>query len=135
MKGSYILLIKLSENKTIKYGLKKKNYFKKGFYVYIGSALNNIENRINRHLKSKKKLHWHIDYFLKHSKILYIFYKESNYKEECIIAELFKKKFLSIDGFGSSDCKCNSHLFYGLENNFLTFIIKNNFCKYSHQKI
>jgi len=135
MKGSYILLIKLSKNKTIEYGLNKKNYFKKGYYVYIGSALNGIENRINRHLKSKKKLHWHIDYLLQHCKILDIFYKESNFREECDIANLFKKKFLSIDNFGSTDCNCNSHLFYGFKKNFLTLIINNKFCKYLHQKI
>jgi len=40
MKGSYILFIKLDEDKLIEYGIRKKNYFKKGLYIYVGSALN-----------------------------------------------------------------------------------------------
>ena len=55
MKGSYILFIKLDEDKLIEYGIRKKNYFKKGLYIYVGSALNSLENRIERHLGNKKK--------------------------------------------------------------------------------
>jgi Uri superfamily endonuclease len=40
MKGSYILFIKLNNNQNIKYGKKEKFNFKKGYYIYIGSALN-----------------------------------------------------------------------------------------------
>ena len=135
MKGSYILLLKINNNKNIKYGKNKKSYFKKGFYIYIGSALNSLENRINRHLRSDKKIYWHIDYLLKHSQIFNIFYRESNFKDECIIANLFKEYFISIEGFGSSDCKCKTHLFYGLKEELLDFILKNNFYEYFNQKI
>jgi len=83
MKGSYLLLIKLNDDKFIKYGIKKNYYFKKGFYIYVGSALNNLEKRIERHLRINKKKHWHIDYFLNYGNITNIFYKESNHKEEC----------------------------------------------------
>jgi endonuclease-3 len=135
MKGSYILFIKLNNKKNIKYGINKSNYFKKGFYIYIGSALNSLENRINRHLRLDKKIYWHIDYLLKHCKIFKIFYRESDFKDECIIANLFKEYFLSINGFGSSDCKCKTHLFFGKKEKLLDFILKNNFNEYHHQKI
>ncbi len=134
MKGSYLLFIKLDNDMTIKYGINKKNFFKKGYYVYVGSALNSIENRIARHLRSNKNKHWHIDYLLNYGKILNIFYKEKNYKEECRIAGLLKNKFLSIDDFGSSDCKCKSHLFYGSKEKFLDFAFKNNIKEYHNQK-
>lgn len=113
MKGSYILLIKLKENKTIQIGKLDKMHFKKGFYVYVGSALNGLEQRINRHLRKTKKKHWHIDYLLDFVEIVDVFYKENETKEECKIAKMLDKQLSSIPGFGCSDCRCRSHLFYG----------------------
>ena len=65
MKGSYLLLIELKDKETIQIGKLGKIDFMKGFYVYIGSAINGLEQRINRHLRKEKKLHWHIDFLLK----------------------------------------------------------------------
>lgn len=113
MKGSYILLIKLNKDKEIQIGKLGNISFKKGFYLYIGSALNGLENRLNRHFKKYKKTHWHIDYLLKYGKIIDAFYKESFSKEECDIVKNFENKLLPIPGFGCSDCKCKTHLFYG----------------------
>ena len=118
MKGSYILLINIKEYKKIQIGKLGNIFFKKGNYAYVGSGLNNLEKRIQRHFSSEKKMHWHIDYFLKHSKILKVFYRESNKKEECKIANFLNKKFNFIPNFGSTDCKCKSHLFYGLKQDF-----------------
>ena len=114
MKGVYVLLIKLSENKKIHVGKKGIKNFRKGIYVYVGSGLNNLEKRISRHLKNPgfKKTHWHIDYLLKHSKITHVFYKETMKREECEIAGEIGKKLSSIPEFGCSDCSCSSHLFY-----------------------
>ena len=81
MKGSYVLLIELKENTNIKVGKLGKVFFKKGFYAYVGSALNGIEQRIQRHMRKDKKTHWHIDYLLKHAVVREIFYKESDEKE------------------------------------------------------
>ncbi len=113
MKGSYILVIKLQQDKEIQIGKLGKIHFKKGFYIYVGSALNGLENRINRHIKKTKKKHWHIDYFLDFADIIDIFYKENNTKVECNIAATFDKQLIIIPCFGCSDCRCKSHLFYG----------------------
>ena len=134
MKGIYLLLIKLENNKFLSYGLKNKCNFKKGYYVYIGSGLNSLEKRIERHLNKNKKIFWHIDYLLKHSNIIEIYYIVTNKKIECEIAELLQKNFSYINKFGSSDCNCNSHLFYVSKNKFLNFIKKTNFLEYK-QKI
>ena len=130
MKGSYLLLIQLNDDVIINYGVKNKSYFNKGFYVYVGSALNSVENRIERHLRDNKKTYWHIDYLLNFSDIINAYYRENNYREECIIAKSLNKIFLPINEFGSSDCKCKSHLFYGSKEKILEFIKKNNFNKY-----
>ena len=113
MKGSYLLLIEIENDTTITVGKLGEIAFIKGFYVYVGSALNGLEQRIQRHLRVTKKIHWHIDYLLNYAKITDVFYKENNTREECFIAKKFDKKFTSIPGFGCSDCKCKSHLFYG----------------------
>ena len=86
--------------------------FKDGYYAYIGSAMNGLEARIERHLRKNKKMRWHIDYFLEYAKIEKIFYREGSKKEECLIAKKFASVFENIPKFGASDCKCKSHLFY-----------------------
>ena len=121
MKGSYVLLIELEEDTTIKVGKLGNIFFKKGFYAYVGSALNGIEQRIQRHIRKNKKIHWHIDYLLNYAKIKDAFYRESNEKEECNIANKFGK-LESVYGFGCSDCECKSHLFYGSKKEILQII-------------
>ena len=122
MNGSYILLFELKENKTIQIGKLGNINFEKGFYTYIGSALNGLEQRINRHLRNNKKNHWHIDYLLKHGKIIGIFYNESNIKEECNFVKKFEENWFPIPDFGCSDCNCKSHLFYVSKNEIISVI-------------
>jgi Uri superfamily endonuclease len=116
MKGSYQLIIHIKKSTTVKIGKLGQTDFEKGTYIYIGSAMNNLDARIQRHLKPKneKKIHWHIDYLLsdKNVKVINVIKKLSTMKEECIIAnKVFRKSKGCIPGFGCSDCKCRSHLF------------------------
>jgi Uri superfamily endonuclease len=111
MKGSYILLMKLSENSKVRVGKLGIIPFGRGYYCYVGSAMNSLEGRIERHLKADKRRFWHIDYFLQKAKISKIFYFE-NERIECDIASNLENKFDSLKGFGCSDCKCKSHLFF-----------------------
>ncbi len=117
-KGSYILVINIKKPVKIKIGSLGSFEFLKGYYVYVGSAMNNLNKRIERHLKTSKKgqnkKHWHIDYLLSSFETIIkgVYYKESDKKEECFIAEKISKISQGeIKGFGSSDCKCKSHLF------------------------
>jgi len=89
--------------------------FKKGDYIYIGSAKGCLEARLQRHLRKKKKTYWHIDYLLKSkkTKILQIWIIDK--KVECQTAEVFCQDpttEIIKKGFGSSDCKCLTHLFF-----------------------
>lgn len=115
MKGTYCLLINLKKDSRIKIGNKLSFInFKSGYYIYVGSAMNSLEARLNRHLSDDKKKHWHIDYLLlnKNSQITDIYYTVSTKKVECEIARTISPNSSEIDNFGSSDCDCNSHLFY-----------------------
>lgn len=90
MKGSYCLIINIKKDTEIKIGRKLGIInFKKGCYVYVGSAMNCLESRVKRHLSDNKKKHWHIDYLLlnKNSEIEKVYTKESGEKLECEIAK------------------------------------------------
>ena len=115
MKGSYVLLIQLSKEQTITTGRLKAAYFLRGYYAYVGSALGGFKSRLNRHLKSDKKPHWHIDYLLEKASISEIILCETEDRVECAIAQALSCRFESIPGFGSSDCKCRSHLFFAAD--------------------
>jgi Uri superfamily endonuclease len=110
-KGSYILLMTLPEGSQIKAGRLADTYFPAGFYAYVGSAMGGFASRLNRHCKKNKKRHWHIDYLLERAALSDVILCETEVKVECAIAQALSRQFSSIPGFGSSDCKCPSHLF------------------------
>lgn len=117
VKGAYCLIIKLVKDRKIKIGKLGHIVFKKGYYCYIGSALNNLEKRIERHKSKNKKLKWHIDYFLKYGKIIDVVKIKTNKRIECLLSKKISKiAHIYINKFGCSDCSCDSHLYY-FENN------------------
>jgi sugar fermentation stimulation protein A len=113
--ATYILLINVSEDLKIRVGQLGEASFEKGDYIYIGSAKGCLEARLERHLRKKKKTYWHIDYLLKSkkTKILQIWIIDK--KTECQTAEVFCQDLTTEiikKGYGSSDCKCLTHLFF-----------------------
>ena len=122
MKGTYILVTYLPDAVEISIGALGKLLFNDGFYFYIGSAMGNsgsasLVNRVRRHVlpSNKKKFHWHIDYLLNYKKtiVVKIYIIPSHQRLECMIArELMSLADNFLKGFGSSDCKCRSHLFF-----------------------
>ena len=113
MRWIYFLIIHLKEDKDIEVGSLGKIEFENGYYVYIGSAQNGLEARVNRHLSEDKSKHWHVDYLLEFAAIEKVYIVEAERKDkECDGASYLKKYGSEIDGFGSSDCDCSSHLFF-----------------------
>ena len=123
MKGSYILLIKLSKEQTITIGSLKALHFPRGYYAYVGSAMSGFKARISRHLKSNKKPRWHIDYLLEKASITGIILGETINRTECAIAQALSRQFDSVPGFGCSDCRCHSHLFFSANESQMKSII------------
>ncbi len=117
----YILIIQVSSDINVNIGAVGERAFAKGLYAYVGSAQTNMEQRVKRHLRIKKRKFWHIDYLLYNAaaKIIKVFFKEGNKTEECKTAKSLSEKSKPIDGFGCSDCKCKSHLFYIEDYRFL----------------
>jgi Uri superfamily endonuclease len=113
--GIYNLIIQLSKDKEIKIGRLGTFIFPEGFYVYTGSAQNGLERRINRHLSSSKKFHWHIDYLLSYARIIKVLKYFRGRKDECRLNRMIGKgagAATIVQKFGSSDCNCRTHLHY-----------------------
>jgi Uri superfamily endonuclease len=117
--GCYSLIICLRKTTPMRIGKLGQALFPAGIYVYTGSAMGGLEPRLKRHLRSKKKLRWHIDYLLRarEAKIREIFIYPSAPDEECRrnrrIAALPRAEII-LPKFGASDCSsgCPSHLIY-----------------------
>jgi Uri superfamily endonuclease len=121
-KGSYILFFSNRYNAKIKIGSLGELLFENGFYMYIGSAFGpgGLTKRIQRHLNPNKKIFWHIDYLSRNKqfKLINIIEIPFSIKEECLIVNFLleniflKNEIKSVKNFGSSDCKCKSHLLF-----------------------
>ncbi len=114
-KGVYQLHLRLDKPKRIKVGKLGVFTFPAGRYIYTGSAMNGLDGRLRRHLKKRKKLHWHIDYLLRYAKIESIFVLETDERVECQLNSLtlsLPNAKVVVKGFGCSDCRCPSHLVY-----------------------
>jgi Uri superfamily endonuclease len=121
MKGVYVLIISIGKDISVNTGALGSLKFERGLYAYVGSAQNNLEKRIKRHLETEKRKFWHIDYLLNNPcvKVLKVFHKKAGRPEECKITKELGKRGFAILGFGSSDCKCKSHLFKIKDYEFL----------------
>ena len=125
MIGTYILIIKVKRRiKDLKIGKLGRITFKKGYYLYVGSALGrsaSLENRIKRHLSKKKKLRWHIDYLLarQEAEIESVIIIPSKKRTECLVSKSIERiADKTVKGFGSTDCKCKGHLHYFKTKNY-----------------
>ena len=113
--GLYQLHISLSDTETIDIGRLGRYPFPEGKYIYTGSAKRGLNARIERHKRSGKKLHWHIDYFLgaKSAKITSVDIFKFQKNGECTLNQSIEGGHIA-NGFGASDCRngCKSHLAY-----------------------
>jgi Uri superfamily endonuclease len=133
--GIYLLYFNLGDGQEVNVGRLGRAFFPGGFYVYVGSAQKNLPQRLARHLRNAKNRgtlsalggcpinktpggvaqHWHIDYLLPHAKILSIHVYRASREWECRLGRKLaglKGARVIMKGFGSSDCKCTSHLYY-----------------------
>ena len=111
----------LLRDSRIEIGKKGRLDFPAGFYVYTGSAMNGIWQRLRRICPCGRgtSLHWHIDYFIRFPlvQVLEIYGVPEIYKNECV----YNQRILQVPGaeirvpdIGNSDCTsgCSSHLIY-----------------------
>ncbi len=110
--GSYIIILYLPRDKKLFIGGLGKVEFKKGYYLYVGSAKAGLSKRIERHRRLVKQLHWHIDYLRAATEFHAALPVRASDDLECELATaLGDIAEWNVPGFGSSDCNCESHLF------------------------
>ncbi|MGE5432290.1 MAG: GIY-YIG nuclease family protein [Syntrophomonadaceae bacterium] len=118
--GAYLLEVHVRRPFKIRKGRFEGLTLPAGYYYYAGSAQKNLRQRISRHYRNDKVLHWHIDHItaFRGNKITNCWIFEDAPKEmECRVTERLISEFSLasvIKGFGSSDCRnCESHLLAG----------------------
>jgi len=114
MRGGYLLFLELKKPRVLAVGRLGRRRFPAGLYVYAGSGLKGVESRVKRHFSEKKTKRWHIDHLTAVAKTLDFIAFESERRIECDLAASMQRlggRHL-VKGFGSSDCRCESHLIF-----------------------
>lgn len=113
--GTYLLLLRLEKDIEIEIGRLGSLFFLRGYYLYVGSARGpgGLRARLAHHRQKAKHPRWHIDYLRGHANLIEIWAVESNERLECLWAQQLAQLSPAqpIREFGSSDCRCPSHLF------------------------
>lgn len=115
--GTYTLILGVPSPIRVEVGALGCRELSAGAYAYTGSALGSGGfSRVNRHRRVARGdhdvRHWHIDYVLGHSRTdLDRVVRSVGVDVECAVAGRLPTG--PIDGFGSSDCGCRSHLAAG----------------------
>lgn len=114
--GTYAFLLQSHLIETIQVGRWGQLALQPGYYLYVGSAFGpgGVRARVSRHLRMDKRKHWHIDYLREHITPVDIWVSyEAKHLEHEWAGILFKRPATTpIQGFGCSDCRCYSHLFF-----------------------
>jgi Uri superfamily endonuclease len=116
-KGTYVLILDLKKGLRLRIGKLGRFDFKRGTYAYVGSAFGpgGLNARLKHHRVPSASPHWHIDYLRRAATLRDIWVSATPQRSE----HTWTKRLLSLNasqcpvkGFGSSDCRCFSHLVY-----------------------
>jgi Uri superfamily endonuclease len=112
--GTYALLLALRTPAELKIGRLGRIQFYSPYYLYFGSAFGpgGLKARIRHHLQPVRRAHWHIDYLRHEADVLGVWYSPDGARLECTWANaaLAHRGVSPVPRFGSSDCRCQSHL-------------------------
>lgn len=110
--GVYIIILRLDRGRDIAVGSLGLRHFKKGYYLYVGSARKNLQARMDRHRRGGKARFWHIDYLRAEAAFCAAVPVRGTLATECgLAAAVSGMAAWQVPGFGCSDCSCPSHLF------------------------
>jgi Uri superfamily endonuclease len=115
--GTYTLILSSAAEKPIDIGKLGTFPLKPGFYVYVGSAFGpgGLQARIKHHINHSGRPHWHLDYLRPALSICEAWYTYDQVRREHQWAEIqaqTRGSHTPLPGFGASDCRCPSHLFF-----------------------
>ena len=113
--GTYALIFELQQTTTVEVGRLGPVDLQPGHYIYVGSALGpgGVKARVERHWRTDKRTHWHIDFVSEHLTPVEAWYVHSPSREEHRWAAHLaaQPEASAVQSFGASDCRCVSHFF------------------------
>ena len=115
--GTYVLVLVSTAQHILQVGKLGERTLMPGFYAYVGSAFGpgGLRARVSHHLKVTDHPRWHVDYLRATARLGEVWYTYDSVPREHQWAGVFarmKGALIPFHGFGSSDCRCESHLFY-----------------------
>ncbi len=111
--GAYQLVMRATRRLKLSVGALGEQVFETGVYIYTGRASVRLNRRIERHLRSNKRARWHADYLVSRLEIVEVRIFPFRAEDECVINRTAAAGYgaeFPVRGFGSSDCRCLSHL-------------------------
>ncbi|HHP7234280.1 MAG TPA: DUF123 domain-containing protein [Desulfobacterales bacterium] len=113
--GTYVLILCSYRQGILKVGRWGEIDVEPGYYLYVGSAFGpgGVRARIERHFRTTKRHHWHIDYLRDVAEPMAAWYTHATERCEHRWAQLLGDTagMIAITGFGCSDCRCRTHLY------------------------
>ncbi len=115
--GTYALVFRAKRKRRLIIGKLGTLSLQPGFYVYVGSAFGpgGLKARIGHHRKNSSRNHWHIDYLSEYLPPDEAWYTTDLTRREHHWSEVLSHAAgasIPLPGFGSSDCRCISHLYF-----------------------
>ena len=114
--GTYALVLRCDASTSVQIGRWGMMRIRPGYYIYVGSAFGpgGVLARVSRHCRKAKTKHWHIDYLREFATLTSVWYSQTPSRLEHRWAEALGnwRETESVKGFGCSDCRCESHLFF-----------------------
>ena len=120
LKGAYVLRIRLQQPAHIQVGRLGHADFLPGDYLYIGSAIRNLDGRVYRHIRLAARKNgggrWHVDTLLRHRAARITAIAKFPELHECDLSQQvarLKGIQVPVPGFGATDCRhaCPAHLY------------------------
>jgi endonuclease-3 len=112
--GTYVLVFDLATPTSVEVGALGTHELPAGEYAYVGSAFGaGGFGRAERHRRKLDEasgtVHWHVDALTTRPETSFVVaYLLPDVDLECVLARRLPAG--PLDGFGSSDCDCRSHL-------------------------
>lgn len=118
--GSYVLVMQAATAASPMVGRLGVRTLGAGWYLYVGSAQGpgGIAARCGRHLRSDKRLRWHVDYLLAALRLQEVWFRcDAALLEHQWAGVLHAWPAFEVawPGFGASDCRCTGHLIYSAD--------------------
>lgn len=115
--GTYALILVNSRRGVLPIGQLGDLNLQPGVYVYVGSAWGpgGLAARVQHHCRISSRPHWHIDYLRARCDLNRIWFTTAPGPAEHTWAKALArlpKVTVPLQGFGASDCRCNTHLFW-----------------------